>query len=135
MLIILSHLLKQGLKWSQYTRDRISHKARVLDCRLSPNPANNVTENQCSAAETIAGGAIGYNSVMEPTKGTRSKAESRMFNFGGKNFRFYASALTMLLLILVPFGLYAALNHGNDILAGILFAIIAGCMLVMLLVA
>ncbi|HWR65079.1 MAG TPA: hypothetical protein VN364_03075 [Bellilinea sp.] len=102
---------------------------------MSPNLANNVTENQCSAAETIAGGAIGYNSVMEPTNGSRSKAESRMSNFGGKNFRFYASALTMLLLILVPFGLYAALNHGNDILAGILFAVIAGCMLVMLFVA
>lgn len=41
----------------------------------------------------------------------------------------------MLLLILVPFWLYAALNHGNDILAGILFAIITGCMLVMLIVA
>lgn len=72
---------------------------------------------------------------MEPTKGRRSKAESRLINFGGKNLRFYASALTMLLLILVPFWLYAALNHGNDILAGILFAIITGCMLVMLIVA
>lgn len=41
----------------------------------------------------------------------------------------------MLLLILVPFWLYAALNHGNDILAGILFAVIAVCMLVMLIVA
>jgi len=41
----------------------------------------------------------------------------------------------MLLLILVPFGMYAALNHGNDILAGIFFVTIAGCMLVMLIVA
>jgi len=72
---------------------------------------------------------------MEPTKGTRSKPGSRLANFGGKNLRFYASALTMLLLILVPFGMYAALNHGNDILAGIFFVTIAGCMLVMLIVA
>lgn len=41
----------------------------------------------------------------------------------------------MLLLILAPFGLYAALNRGNDILAGILFAVIAACMFVMLIVA
>jgi fumarate reductase subunit D len=72
---------------------------------------------------------------MEPTKGTPSKTGPRLTNFGGKNLRYYASALTMLLLILIPFGLYAALNHGNTILAGILFTIIAVCMLVMLIVA
>jgi hypothetical protein len=125
----------QALKWSQCTRDRISHKLCGLDCRLSPNPANNVTENQCSPVETVAAGCIGYNSNMDPAKGTRNKPESRLVNIGGKNLRFYSSALTMLLLIVAPFGLYTALNRGNDILAGILFAVIAACMFVMLIVA
>lgn len=72
---------------------------------------------------------------MEQTQDIHAKTVSRLANFGGKNLRFYVSALIMLLLILVPFGLYAALNHGNDILAAILFAIVAVCMFVMLMVA
>jgi len=41
----------------------------------------------------------------------------------------------MLLLILVPFGLYAALNAGSSLLAGLLFAIIGAAMLLILLAA
>ena len=58
-----------------------------------------------------------------------------MGKFGGTNRRFYASALVMLLLVLAPFGLYVALKSGNEILAGILFAVITGAMLLMLFVA
>jgi len=72
---------------------------------------------------------------MEKKERSGAKAGLHLVNFGGKNLRFYASALTMLLLILAPFGMYAALNQGNDILAGILFTIIAVCMLVMMIVA
>lgn len=72
---------------------------------------------------------------MEQTQDIHAKPVFRLANFGGKNLRFYVSALIMLLLILVPFGLYAALNRGNDILAAILFAIVAVCMFVMLMVA
>ena len=59
----------------------------------------------------------------------------RLFNLGGKNRRFYAAAAAMLALILVPFGLYAALNQGNQLLAGIFFAIITGSMLTILFAA
>jgi len=58
-----------------------------------------------------------------------------VLNFGGKNRRFYAAMLTMLALVLAPFGLYAALNHGNLMLSGLFFAIIAGSMLLILVVA
>lgn len=41
----------------------------------------------------------------------------------------------MLLLILVPFGLYAALDAESSLLAGLLFAIIGAAMLLILLAA
>lgn len=72
---------------------------------------------------------------MKSSGQTRGKSIFHLVYFGGKNRRFYASALVMLLLVLAPFGLYAALQYGNDILAVIFFAIITGCMLLMLFVA
>lgn len=60
---------------------------------------------------------------------SQSHKKLRLLNFGGKNRRFYAAATAMLALILAPFGLYAALNQGNQLLSGLFFAIIAGGML------
>jgi len=102
---------------------------------LSPNPPKNVTENQHAAVWATLKDVIEYNSGMNSNESTPGKSKFQLVNLGGKNRRFYASALIMLLLILAPFGLYAALHYGNDILAGILFAIITGCMLLMLFVA
>ncbi len=48
---------------------------------------------------------------------------------------FMPQRLIMLLLVLTPFGMYAALKNGNNILAGIFFAVITGAMLLMLFVA
>lgn len=102
---------------------------------MSPNTENNVTENQKSSARQNSIVAFGYNSRMKPVETNHTRQRFQLGNFGGKNRRFYTSALVMLLLVLAPFGLYAALNNGNDILAGILFAVITGAMLLMLFVA
>lgn len=63
------------------------------------------------------------------------RGKFRLFNLGGKNRRFYAAAAAMLALILAPFGLYAALNQGSHLFAGIFFAIITGSMLMILFAA
>lgn len=57
----------------------------------------------------------------------------RVINFGGKNRRFYASTGAMLALILAPFGMYAALNAGEDGIAGLLFAVMTGSLFFILL--
>jgi len=72
---------------------------------------------------------------MHGNKAEKSGFKIRLINFGGKNQRFYTAAAAMLLLILVPFGLYAALNAGSSLLAGLLFAIIGAAMLLILLAA
>ena len=72
---------------------------------------------------------------MKSVESNHTRQRFQLGNFGGKNRRFYASALIMLLLVLTPFGMYAALNNGNNILAGIFFAVITGAMLLMLFVA
>lgn len=63
------------------------------------------------------------------------RSKLRLFNLVGKNRRLYAATAAMLALILAPFGLYAALNQGNQLLAGIFFAIITGSMLIILFAA
>jgi len=63
------------------------------------------------------------------------KFRIHLLNFGGKNRRFYAAAAAMLALILAPFGLYAALNLGNQFLSGLFFAVIAGSMVLILIVS
>jgi len=60
----------------------------------------------------------------QPAKGT----ENRPRFLRGKNRRFYVQAVSMLALILTPFGLYAALSAGNTVLSALLFAVIAGTM-------
>lgn len=72
---------------------------------------------------------------MHETKAGKRVFKIRLINFGGKNRRFYTAAAAMLLLILVPFGLYSALNAGSSLLAGLLFAIIGAAMLLILLAA
>jgi len=72
---------------------------------------------------------------MHGNKAEKRGFRIRLINFGGKNRRFYTAAAAMLLLILVPFGLYAALNAGSSLLAGLLFAIIGAAMLLILLAA
>ncbi len=72
---------------------------------------------------------------MHGNKAEKRGFKIRQINFGGKNRRFYTAAAAMLLLILVPFGLYAALNAGSSLLAGLLFAIIGAAMLLILLAA
>jgi len=72
---------------------------------------------------------------MRGNKAGKRHFKTRLVNFGGKNRRFYTAAAAMLLLILVPFGLYAALNAGSSLLAGVLFAVIGATMLLILLAA
>lgn len=61
------------------------------------------------------------------------KFRIHLLDFGGMK-GVYATAAAMLALILAPFGLYAALNQGNQILSGLFFAIIAGSMVLILIV-
>lgn len=62
-------------------------------------------------------------------------------NKDAKKFRIHLLNLgelrgaAMLALILAPFGLYAALNQGNQILSGLFFAVIAGSMVLILIVS
>ncbi len=102
---------------------------------MSPNTENNVTENQNPPAQKEAKDVFEYNSGMKSVESNHTRQRFQLGNFGGKNCRFYVSAVVMLLLVLAPFGMYAALNNGNDILAGIFFAVITGAMLLMLFVA
>jgi len=61
--------------------------------------------------------------------------KKRLINFGGKNRKFYLATAIMLALILAPFGMYAALIRGNDLISGLFFIVIAGCMGLMLLIS
>ena len=67
---------------------------------------------------------------VKPKDTPQGHKKLRLLNFGGKNRRFYTAVAAMLALILSPFGLYAALNQGNQLLSGLFFVIIAACMLV-----
>jgi hypothetical protein len=49
--------------------------------------------------------------------------------------RFKRSLLALGLLILTPFGLYFALEGGNDLLAALLFAVLGGAILLVMLFA
>ncbi|HAL17892.1 MAG TPA: hypothetical protein DCP32_14455 [Anaerolineaceae bacterium] len=102
---------------------------------MSPKPAKKVTdrhENLLTYSYSAVSSKIESVKRVDASEGRR---KLRLFNLGGKNRRFYATAAAMLALILVPFGLYAALNQGNQLLAGILFAIITGSMLTILFAA
>ena len=123
------------MKWTQCTGDRIAHPVKSMDCRLSPKPAKKVTdrhENLLTYSYSAVSSKIESVKRVDASEGRR---KLRLFNLGGKNRRFYATAAAMLALILVPFGLYAALNQGNQLLAGIFFAIITGSMLTILFAA
>ncbi len=71
--------------------------------------------------------------IMKQPQGDKKRWSARLMNLGG--MKGVPAATAMLTLILAPFGLYAALNQGNQILSGIFFAVIAGCMLVVIAVS
>lgn len=65
---------------------------------------------------------------MKVNENFAKKPKTRVTASSRKNMRFYASAAAMLALILVPFGLYTALDHANIVLSTLLFVVIAGTM-------
>lgn len=71
---------------------------------------------------------------MKPHNRDTKKLRFHLLKFGGMK-GVYAAAAAMLALILAPFGLYAALNQGNQILSGLFFAVIAGSMVLILIVS
>lgn len=72
--------------------------------------------------------------IMKQQNPGAKKFRIHLLKFGGMK-RVYAAAAAMLALILAPFGLYAALNQGNQILSGLFFAVIAGSMVLILIVS